>query len=283
MNSDNADGFIGNTLYATPSEPSILRPASGDWSTFNLERSASEETLPTTTSLPRRYTLSEQRPARARSPPPLDHAAAVERALALSKKLSSSNIPTQITDRGDVMLDMNGYKLNDEDSLQAEVIARKILAEEIDGDYDIGALIGADRNGNLWIYSSEEAKEQAYQEGLLCAGMGMNGDTVSESGYLSDDARSEDSGTEGKSAANLSSTSSTPLPREEQRKPTADPSRNYVKTLRLTSAQIKSLNLKPGANSVSFSVGKATCTAFMYNWKSNVPIVISDIDGTITK
>ena len=63
------------------------------------------------------------------------------------------------------MLDMTGYKLKDEESLQAEVIARKILAEEIDGDYDIGALIGADRKGNLWIYSSEEAKEQAYQEG----------------------------------------------------------------------------------------------------------------------
>jgi phosphatidate phosphatase LPIN len=48
------------------------------------------------------------------------------------------------------------------------------------------------------------------------------------------------------------------------------------------------LNLARGKNSVSFSVtssfaGKATCTAHMYYWKHNVPVVISDIDGTITK
>ena len=219
---------------------------------------------------------------RGRSPPPLDHAAAVARALSLSQKLSSSNIPTQITDRGDVMLDMTGYKLKDEESLQAEVIARKILAEEIDGDYDIGALIGADRNGNLWIYSSEEAKEQAFQEGLLCANMSMNSDNVSDVGYMSDDARSEDSGTEstGKRAQNLSTPPSSPAPPVSRE---ADPSINFVKTLRLTSAQLNSLNLKPGPNSVSFSVNKATCTAFMYYWKYDVPIVISDIDGTITK
>jgi len=254
-----------------------MRPSSGDWSTYNLERSASEEILPTST---RRYTMSGQRPTRGRSPPPLDHAAAVARALALSQKLSSSNIPTQITDRGDVMLDMNGYKMTDEDSLQAEVIARKILAEEIDGDYDIGALIGADRNGNLWIYSSEEAKEQAYQEGLLCGSMGMNGDSVSDAGYMSDDARSEDSGAEGtgKRSQNLSTPPSSPPPPGPR-----EPEKNYVKTLRLTSAQLKSLNLRPGPNSVSFSVNKATCTAFMYYWKHDVPIVISDIDGTITK
>ena len=48
------------------------------------------------------------------------------------------------------------------------------------------------------------------------------------------------------------------------------------------------MNLKEGKNSLSFSVtssfaGKATCTAHMFYWKWDVPIVISDIDGTITK
>ena len=178
------------------------------------------------------------------------------------------------------MLDMNGYKFRDDESLQAEVIARKILAEEIDGDYDIGALIGADRNGNLWIYSSEEAKVQALQEGLLCASMTMNGDSVSDAGYLSDDARSEDSGAESTGKRNQTTPPDSP---QIERRQQLDSSRNYVKTLRLTSAQIKSLNLKPGPNPVSFSVNKAICTAFMYYWKYDVPIVISDIDGTITK
>ena len=48
------------------------------------------------------------------------------------------------------------------------------------------------------------------------------------------------------------------------------------------------MELKEGKNSLSFSVtssfaGKATCTAHMFYWKWNVPVVISDIDGTITK
>ena len=50
----------------------------------------------------------------------------------------------------------------------------------------------------------------------------------------------------------------------------------------------KSLKLQPGKNSLSFSVtssfaGKATCNAHVYYWNYNVPVVISDIDGTITK
>lgn len=64
--------------------------------------------------------------------------------------------------------------------------------------------------------------------------------------------------------------------------------KRYTKTLRLTSDQLRSLNLAYGANDVSFTVlssfsGKATCTARIFLWKHDVSIVISDIDGTITK
>jgi phosphatidate phosphatase LPIN len=62
-----------------------------------------------------------------------------------------------------------------------------------------------------------------------------------------------------------------------------DSNRNFAKTLRLTSDQLKTLNLKPGANDVTFTVNKATCPATMYLWSNKTPIVISDIDGTITK
>lgn len=66
------------------------------------------------------------------------------------------------------------------------------------------------------------------------------------------------------------------------------PSKNYAKTLRLTSDQLKSLNLKKGANTITFSVtsayqGTATCSAKIFFWDYDVKIVISDIDGTITK
>ncbi|CAG8840145.1 24298_t:CDS:2, partial [Racocetra persica] len=61
----------------------------------------------------------------------------------------------------------------------------------------------------------------------------------------------------------------------------------YAKTLRLTSDQLKSLNLKKGANTMTFSVatfyqGKATCVAKLFFWDNDTHIVVSDIDGTIT-
>ncbi|KAG0250852.1 hypothetical protein BG011_008035 [Mortierella polycephala] len=64
--------------------------------------------------------------------------------------------------------------------------------------------------------------------------------------------------------------------------------KRYAKTLRLTSEQLNSLGLKKGANTVSFSVtssyqGTATCVAKIFLWDYDSQVVISDIDGTITK
>jgi phosphatidate phosphatase LPIN len=62
----------------------------------------------------------------------------------------------------------------------------------------------------------------------------------------------------------------------------------YRKSLRLTSKQIESLNLQDGVNEVSFSVttayqGTTRCKCYLFKWKHNDKVVISDIDGTITK
>ncbi|CAH1406289.1 unnamed protein product [Nezara viridula] len=62
----------------------------------------------------------------------------------------------------------------------------------------------------------------------------------------------------------------------------------YRKTLRLTSAQIASLKLHPGANEIQFSVttayqGTSRCKCFLFCWRYDDKIVVSDIDGTITK
>ncbi|XP_034725114.1 phosphatidate phosphatase LPIN3-like [Etheostoma cragini] len=58
--------------------------------------------------------------------------------------------------------------------------------------------------------------------------------------------------------------------------------------LRLTSNQIEQLNLCEGANKVVFSVttqyqGTCRCEAAIYLWKWDDRVIISDIDGTITK
>uniref|UniRef100_A0A8C8U7T4 phosphatidate phosphatase n=1 Tax=Peromyscus maniculatus bairdii TaxID=230844 RepID=A0A8C8U7T4_PERMB len=62
----------------------------------------------------------------------------------------------------------------------------------------------------------------------------------------------------------------------------------YKKSLRLSSDQIRCLNLHEGANDVVFSVttqyqGTCRCKATIYLWNWDDKVVISDIDGTITK
>lgn len=61
----------------------------------------------------------------------------------------------------------------------------------------------------------------------------------------------------------------------------------YRKTLRLNSKQIEILNLKSGVNNVEFSVttayqGTSRCKCYLFKWKHNDRVIISDIDGTIT-
>ncbi|KAL7861369.1 hypothetical protein SRHO_G00128100 [Serrasalmus rhombeus] len=62
----------------------------------------------------------------------------------------------------------------------------------------------------------------------------------------------------------------------------------YRKTLRLSSEQLASLHLKEGPNEVVFSVttqyqGTCRCEGTIYLWNWDDKIVISDIDGTITR
>lgn len=186
------------------------------------------------------------------------------------------------------MLDMTGYKSSEDDALRAEVIARKILSEELEGNYDIGALIGADEDGNLWIYSSEEAKEAASQRAALAGIPGhavLTSDAASDPGYHSESE--SESHTPVVPTHRRTESDSGPLglqtPPKTPPETAGDPNRNYAKTLRLTSDQLKALGLKPGPNPMSFTVNRATCQAYMYLWRHDVPIVISDIDGTITK
>ncbi|KAI9892958.1 MAG: Nuclear elongation and deformation protein 1 [Vezdaea aestivalis] len=228
---------------------------------------------------------------RPESPPALSLTGAIDRAKSLSQKLLSSNIPSQVTESGDLKLDMTGFKTNDTDVLRAEVIARKLLAAELEGNYDIGALIGADENGNLWIYSSEEAKEAAGRNADLRqfqADAMLTSDSASDPGYHSDSEKShtipELSPPQRRRESDAAAASLMTPPQTPPDVATAgDPNRNYAKTLRLTSEQLKDLKLKPGANAMSFTVNRSTCQAHMFYWKHDVPIVISDIDGTITK
>ncbi|EMD87143.1 hypothetical protein COCC4DRAFT_41298 [Bipolaris maydis ATCC 48331] len=278
------------------------RPKSGDWSGFHMHRASTDVTAPSVKdSFSKAFDESQahergplqiskedatawNRSTRSTSPPPVSPSEALARAIKLSKKLFTSNIPNKVTETGDLELDMTGYKSSEEDALRAEVIARRILSDELAGDYDIGALIGADENGNLWIYSSEEAKAAAMAKtsvNVLNESALRSSDALSDPGYQSDSGRSDDTAQfpqirrDSDSALGMSAPHS-----PESRKNEA---KTYAKTLRLTSDQLKALNLKPGANTMSFTVNRSKCEAYMFYWKHDVPIVISDIDGTITK
>ena len=301
-------------LAPASSEPS-RRPVSRDYFGYKhvvpkLERTATDSQLPVArtaissslnTSQPFMGSTQPQPPSsgqaetdQSTTPPAASQEDAKTRAMNLSKKLWTSNISNQVTDSGDLMLDMTGYRSSDGEALHVEVIARQLLSEEVDGPYDIGALIGADENGNIWIYSSEEAKEAAGKKAARALGNYSpagyaSTDAVSDPGYHSDDARSDsnvemtsshtrrDSDSAVGMASQPSSPGSTALPTA------GDPNKNYAKTLRLTSDQLKTMDLKPGGNTMAFTVNRATCHATLWYWKHDVPIVISDIDGTITK
>ncbi|XP_033106189.1 phosphatidate phosphatase LPIN2-like [Anneissia japonica] len=65
-------------------------------------------------------------------------------------------------------------------------------------------------------------------------------------------------------------------------------SEHYKKSIRLTNEQLACLNLKPGPNEITYSVttryqGTCLCKSTIYLWQHDSKIVISDIDGTITK
>ncbi|KAH7027803.1 Lipin/Ned1/Smp2-domain-containing protein [Microdochium trichocladiopsis] len=220
-------------------------------------------------------------------PPPLDEKEALARAEALAEELSAVNIPSHVTSTGDLMLDMTGYKSSEEDAIRAEILARNILSEKLEGDYDIGALFGMDEEGNLWIYRSEDAKDAAMKKTMarLRPAATIAADAASDPGYQSDDSLSSSRGpSHRRSESDAGHNSDTTPPTTPGTAPTAgNPNKNYAKTLRLTSDQLRNLNLKAGENTMSFTVNRATCQANMYLWRHDTPVVISDIDGTITK
>lgn len=234
-------------------------------------------------------------PDRAVRPSLLSREAAYERATSLSRKLSSSNIRTQVSDRGDIMLDMTGYKSTEDESLRAESIARKLLAEEAAGNYDLEALIGADESGNVWIYGSEEAKSEAInrtaKQTVAHIDAALN-DAASDPGYQTDDSTSVSSNLNGSQRHRGNSENgpervggllTPPETPPDSLSIARDTAPTYAKTLRLTSRQLQKLNLQPGPNPISFTVNRVTCGASMFYWRHDVPVVISDIDGTITK
>ena len=67
-----------------------------------------------------------------------------------------------------------------------------------------------------------------------------------------------------------------------------EPNMVTIKTLTPSSSQLESLNLQPGENLITFSVksrlqGEQKVSGKIFLWDYRTKIVISDVDGTITR
>ncbi|XP_042076927.1 phosphatidate phosphatase LPIN2 isoform X2 [Haplochromis burtoni] len=80
----------------------------------------------------------------------------------------------------------------------------------------------------------------------------------------------------------------TPTERVQTENQAPQPCHSYKKSLRLSSDQIASLKLRKGPNDMTFSIttqyqGTCRCAGTIYLWNWDDKVIISDIDGTITK
>ncbi|XP_031439930.1 phosphatidate phosphatase LPIN2 isoform X2 [Clupea harengus] len=135
------------------------------------------------------------------------------------------------------------------------------------------------RSGRWWFWRKSFKQSESKSE-------------TSEKPSGGDPALSQDNPTPQQKVADLSSEE------EEELGPTSIPDRtqpeghtnthSYKKSLRLSSDQIASLRLRDGPNDVVFSIttqyqGTCRCEGTIYLWNWDDKIIISDIDGTITK
>ncbi|TRY92336.1 hypothetical protein DNTS_013305 [Danionella cerebrum] len=133
--------------------------------------------------------------------------------------------------------------------------------------------------GNRWSESTGklEIKQSELGEGSSSISMESLGRKV--------DTRDTSSDDEGKELSAAASSMERKIQSETHSHTTAH---SYRKSLRLSSSQIASLKLKEGPNDVTFSIttqyqGTCRCEGTIYLWNWDDKVIISDIDGTITK
>ncbi|KAK3537869.1 hypothetical protein QTP70_020954, partial [Hemibagrus guttatus] len=128
------------------------------------------------------------------------------------------------------------------------------------------------KKGGRWWFSWRGRNNSSKLESAECGEQTMSSRLKDESSSSDDDSRPV--------KQNSTCSQSEPLP--------SSSSICYKKTLRLSSEELVSLQLKDGPNDVVFSVttqyqGTCRCEGTIYLWNWDDKIVISDIDGTITR
>lgn len=192
----------------------------------------------------------------------------------LNKKLTQIHIPSKLENNGDLLLDIEGYKPNKDKMHSTDNQLKQLLQDELGSDFDISSFIKEDMNGNIRIVNP-------YEHNTFSSPPGSPPMSANES-LMNMDSRSD---TGDSTLSGFTSTSDGDSQTASKEGTDTTDGQHYIKTLRLSSDQLKCLDLKYGENDLTFSVdqGKAIVTSKLFVWRWDVPIVISDIDGTITK
>ncbi|QHS75435.1 phosphatidate phosphatase PAH1 [Saccharomyces paradoxus] len=208
----------------------------------------------------------------------------------LNKKLTEIHIPSKLDNNGDLLLDTEGYKPNKNMMHDTDIQLKQLLKDEFGNDSDISSFIKEDKNGNIKIVNPYEHLTNLSPPGtpptMATSGSVLGLDAM-ESGTTLNSLSSSPSpsDTEDETSFNKEQSCSSESTNKNGSTENGKAEKRYIRTIRLTNDQLKCLNLTYGENDLKFSVdhGKAIVTSKLFVWRWDVPIVISDIDGTITK
>lgn len=203
----------------------------------------------------------------------------VERARSITMKL---NIPSKVEANGDILLDMHGYKSDKKDIRETDILVKQLLQEEFGDDVDIDSIMNTDLEGNIRILNTEGlTPESSLPSSRLDSSSSSLPSTVSnkDSNIAESNIPSPEPLNIDESNDNINANKSFDSEGNEKNHDV------HFKTLRLSSEQLKYLSLKYGENDIKYSVnnGKSVVVCKLFLWKRSTPIVISDIDGTITR
>ena len=305
------DGYVPKHLQTSPVVSALSSPSdsprmspsnsSGDVLEYlDIGEGASDSNLLSTNTIKSDSELAKLRKDRLCKSP-------IERAKHISMKL---NIPSKVEANGDIFLDMDGYKSDNKDVHGTDALVRQILEDEFGDDVDVQSMMNKDLKGNIRILNSTiDSSVPGTSSASIVSTPSAN---LSDNSSLQADAGESDSQSEillpplptAKSSTDDVMNSQTSRPLSSKSSPgtspipsfgstdgaisTASTTRSndvHFKSLRLTSEQLKCLSLNDGENDITYSVnsGKSIVTCKLFLWKRATPIVISDIDGTITK
>ncbi|EPQ09279.1 Phosphatidate phosphatase LPIN2 [Myotis brandtii] len=143
------------------------------------------------------------------------------------------------------------------------------------------------KSGRWWFWRKRESMTKQLPEAKEGKSeMPPTSDLPSSTKELASSRSAEDDSSSDEGSQELQeSVKMDPIPTEP---PSHSSTTSYKKSLRLSSDQIAKLKLQDGPNDVVFSIttqyqGTCRCAGTIYLWNWNDKIIISDIDGTITK